>query len=872
MIARPPSSAVWLLARLLDSDAYETVAGDLDEEFLRVHESRGRSAAARWYWLAALRSIVSCRLTGERRVERRRMDFDAGGRASLRDVIKPAFRQFRDHPLYAFATAGTLALAIGVGAVTMAVVKRAYLDPLPYRDDATLHSLLTSIDGNVSAVAPQVVEELRASESPFSGLAGVRPIGFAYAGDNFTESVTGNLVTLDYFSVLGVTPALGRVWTESERDAIVISWPFWTNMLAGDPNVISRSIVLDGRPRTIVGVMPREFVTPYFFTTAVWAPLDLAPLMAGPRTVRSLSGFARRRPEASVEAAAAYLAVFSRNLQQQHPTDHGRQTWVAPLLRDELVGTARPAVLGAGAAALLLLLIVTANIAGLSTAHAAATRHQAAIRSALGATRARLFTEQLVETVVLTLLGSTLGVGIAYLLTGLIARDQQQFLGRLATIELDVVTMAAALATGVIIGLVASVLPRRIVGTQPSDALRVSRGGSVDRRLTRTRTMLVTAQVALALVLLVGAGLLIRTVRHLTTMPLGFQPDNLVITSMLLPVPKYRTPESQIQFERDLVERVSQIHGVRAAVASVGVPIIGGMMAGLAIKGEAEGARREIAYFSVAPDFMSKMGATLVAGRDLQPSDLRNGPRVVIVNETMARMFWPQGNAIGSEVYIGPGNPDQWITVVGIVADIRMHGPTETIRPAAFGSTWQYSCPRRHITVRTAGDAPASLASDLRAAIHGIDPTIPAGAVSTVETLIAERTARHRLASLALTLFGSLALVLCASGLYAVVALTSRLRQREYAIRLALGARTADVRWLVFKQAMLIAGVGTVAGLAAAVGGTRILEGLLHGVNAIDRPIFAAAGAALLLLAGLAAWQPARQAARVDPLETLKVE
>jgi putative ABC transport system permease protein len=269
---------------------------------------------------------------------------------------------------------------------------------------------------------------------------------------------------------------------------------------------------------------------------------------------------------------------------------------------------------------------------------------------------------------------------------------------------------------------------------------------------------------------------------------------------------------------------------------------------------------------------MSSIGARIVAGRDLLASDQLASERVVLVNETMARMFWPNGDAVGSQVYIGPGRPDRWITVVGIVADFRTHGPTERIRPASFGSTHQYSWPRRNITVRVAGAMPATLAADLRAAIHGIDPAIPAGTVSTFDTFIAERTARHRLASLALTLFGALALVLCACGLYAVVALTSRLRQREYAIRIALGARAADVRWLVFRQAALIAGIGTTVGVAGAVGGTRILDGLLHGVSALDGPIFITAVAALLLLAAIAAWQPARLAARVDPIETLKSE
>jgi putative ABC transport system permease protein len=872
----PPAIPAWLLLRLLDTESYEAVAGDLEEEYHARRESSGPAAASARYWMAAMRSIVACRITEQRRIERRPMDFDASGGVTMRDLITPALRQFRHHPLYALATVATLALAIGVGAVTLTVVKRAYFDALPYREDARLHSLLTSTDGSTSAVSAHVFQDLRASQSPFAGLAGVRPTGMAYAAPNFTESVLGNEVEADYFSVLGVTPAIGRIWTPAERDAIVISWKFWQEKLDGDPNVITRSIVIDGRPRTIAGVLAQDFVPPYFSGTVVWAPLDMPTLLEDVRARRTLTVITRRDDHSSQADVDAYLAIFSANQQRQHPSIHGNQSWVAPSLRDELVGSSRPAVLGAGAAALLLMLIVTANIAGLSTAHAAATRQQVAIRSALGATRSRLFGEQLVETMMLTLLGSALGVFLAYGLTQMVARYQQQFLARLAPITLDAQTMTAALATGMLIGFVAALLPRRFMGAQPSDALRVSRGGSIDRRLSRARMALVTAQVALALVLLVGAGLLIRTVQHLATLDMGFNPDGLVSMQVNLPQPKYRTPESQTQFERDVVERVSQIHGVQSATASVGIPIVGGMMAGLTFKGDPAGtAPREVAYLSVAPDFMRQIGARIVAGRDLLPSDHRGAPRVVLVNETMARMHWPNGDAVGSSVFIGagaPARPDQWITVVGIVADFRTHGPTERILPASYGSTLQYSWPRRHITVRVAGAMPPSLAADMRAAIHGIDPAIPAGTVGTFDAFITERTARHRLASLALTLFGSLALVLCACGLYAVVALTSRLRQREFAIRMALGAGTNDVRWLVVRQAMLIAVVGTAAGFAAAIAGTRILEGLLHGVGALDRPIFAAAGGVLLLMGAMAAWQPARLAARVDPIETLKAE
>ena len=335
---RPPAIPSWLLQRLLDAHSYEAVAGDLEEEYQSLRDSRGAVTAALRYWVAATRSIVSCRITARRRIERRRMDFDATGGVSMRDLVRPALRQFRDHPLYALATVTTLALAIGVGAVTLTVVKRAYLDPLPYRDDARLHSLLTSIDGSTSAVSPHVLQDLRASQSPFVGLAGVRPMGMAYATANSTENVLANHVEADYFSVLGVTPVTGRIWAPAERDAIVISWQFWNEKLEGDPDVISRSITIDGRPRTIVGVLAQDFVPPYFTGTAIWAPLDMPALLEDLRARRTLTVIARRGDTVSRQEADAYLAVFSANQQRQHPSIHGHQSWVAPSLRDELVG------------------------------------------------------------------------------------------------------------------------------------------------------------------------------------------------------------------------------------------------------------------------------------------------------------------------------------------------------------------------------------------------------------------------------------------------------------------------------------------------------------------------------------------------------
>jgi predicted permease len=872
--AGPPRAAEWLLQRLLDDRSRDAVLGDLHEGYASIH-AHGATAARRWYWKQAVRSVIACRVTGQRQQESRRYDFDSTARVSVRDLLHPAMRQFRDRPLYSLASAGTLALAVGVACVSLTLVKQAFIDPLPYRAGHELVTLLTMVDGSPSvAMSPHVLEDLRGSAPPLVQFAPIRPGGAAYASTEATEVVSINSVDADYFALLGVSPSLGRIWTPQERDAVVISAAFWRERLGQDPNVIGTAIVLDGRPRTVVGVMPPDFVPPYFSTAAAWLPIDMVTLMSEIRTMRTLTILARRAPNASQADLDAYLSLFSKQEQERFPQMHGGQTWVAVSLRDELVGSARPALVATAAAALLLLLIVATNIAGLSTAHAVAVRHQLAVRAALGATRARLFVEQVVESVVLATVGSLAGIAIAFVLAGIVARYQQFFLARFAPIELDAVTILIGLGAGVTIGLTAAILPRSVVNVPPNDVLRSSRSTAGDVTATTTRTVLVVAQVAIALVLLVGAGLLVRTVQHLSQRELGFNSDGLTWFQVNLPGRKYQETDAQLQFERDVMERVRQIPGVTSSTASVGFPLWGGMMAGLAVKGDAPGTpRREIAYLSVSPNFVTDIGARIVAGRDLLTTDTFTAPRAVIINEALARQFWPKGNAIGAEVQIGAGETtDRWITIVGIMADMRAHGVTEPIRPTAFVSTLQYSWPRRHIGVRTGTTRPITLASELKSAIHAVDPAIAVGAITPVEQALSDGMARHRLVMLALVVFGTLALLLCISGLYAVIVLNSQQRRREYAIRVALGASRGCVRWMVVRQALMLAGAGAISGLMIAAAGTRVIQGLLQGVEPLDTMTFTAAAVALLALATLAAWQPASRAERVDPVEALRAE
>jgi MacB-like periplasmic core domain len=313
MRTRPPRLAEWLLQQLLDAESREAVAGDLEEEYQTCRARGSALRAAVRYWAQAARSVVSCRLTGRRRAESRRMDYEAGGRASVRDMLRPALRQFKDQPLYTTACAGTLALAVAAACTSFAVVKRAFLDPLPYANDETLVSVLTMMDGSTSAVSAHVLRELGELDGPLAHYAPIRPAAVAYSGPDSTESLGANLVTTDYFAVLGVQPATGRIWTEGERDAIVVSWGFWQRALSGDANVLGRSITVNGATRTITGILGSDFVPPYWATNDLWMPLDTAALLADPaRGRRTLTIVARRAAGASRADVDAFLTAFPR--------------------------------------------------------------------------------------------------------------------------------------------------------------------------------------------------------------------------------------------------------------------------------------------------------------------------------------------------------------------------------------------------------------------------------------------------------------------------------------------------------------------------------------------------------------------------------
>jgi predicted permease len=440
----------------------------------------------------------------------------------------------------------------------------------------------------------------------------------------------------------------------------------------------------------------------------------------------------------------------------------------------------------------------------------------------------------------------------------------------MAGVTLNAGTIAIGCGAGMATCLIAVVLPQFTVTSMArfhGDWLRGSRDAGGPGQAP-VRAALVVCQVALALALVAGAGLLVRTVRHLSATPLGFDAPQVVTVQATLPMPGYREPARQVEFDRAVLDRLAQLPGVQSV--AMGAPLTGGMGASLSIFGQAQPeGRPEVTYFPISPGFLATLGIPLKEGRDLQATDTRDSERVVVINETMARQFWPRGDAIGSRVRLGPSTDAPWITIVGIVGDVRQHGVLQAVRPTSYGSTAQYFFPSRHYSLRVQ-HPPASIAADIRAVLRSIDPAVPVGAVSGLDEIVRRQLARQRLAMWVLTGFGVTALVLCGFGVYGVASLTSRLRRREFAIRAALGARPSRIRWIVVRQALVLAGLGSAGGLGIAVAGTRLLAGLLHGVRPIDRPSFVAATAAVWLLAAFAAWYPARHAGRVDPLQALK--
>jgi putative ABC transport system permease protein len=799
---------------------------------------------------------------------------------TLMHDLRFAFRSLRKTP--AFTAIATLALAAGIGANTtvFSFVNGVLLRPLPYDQPEQLVRLWSGNTGRgipQFSIAPVDYFDWKQARS-FAGIAAYeREQYLALTGVAEPELIGAARASSDLFTVFGVRPVIGRALSESdvlESNAAVISYELWQRRFGGERDVVGRTIMLGGEPRTIVGVAPEQFRPPGI-AADVFLPFRLRPDPELTRGYRFLRAVGRLAPGVTLAQAQAELDAIALRLGTEFPASNAGWGVTMRTLRAAILGeTVERALIVLSVAVGFLLLIACTNVANLLLARAADRQRELGIRVALGAGQTRIVRQLLTESMVLALLGGVTGLFIGAWGVDLLRSLEPGNVPRLQEVGIDArvlaVTGVAALLTTLLFGLLPAVLTAR-ASTAPLHGIEGR--GSTPRTRHSVRSLLVIAQVALSLMLLVGAGLMVRSFQRVLRLDPGFNADNVLTLRVALPQAKYSEPEALNRFHEAAFERIATLPGVLAAGGISSAPF-GGPNSGNVFQREGVNLPREFApdadYRVITRSYLDAMGIPLRRGRTFSQADGADAPLAILISESMANRYWPNEDPIGTRVRIGNVTDGPLWTIIGIVADARyfeLEG--DAVRPMMYWHSAQN--PPRQLTyaVRTTGD-PAALTESLRQAIWSIDPEQPIGVVATMDEVLDSVRAPRRFQTLLLGVFALLALLLATAGIYGVVSFYVAQRTREIAVRMALGGRTREVLGMVLRRGMLLVIVGIVLGSAGAFAATRQLQSLLYDVSPTDTATFVAI-ALLLTLAGLLACHvPARRAARVDPMLTLR--
>ena len=782
----------------------------------------------------------------------------------------------------------TLALGIGVNTAIFSAVDSVLLRPLPFNDPDRVvavweHTPHLGIVRN--EFAPANYFDLREQNTVFDGVGAFGQLSVNHTGAGEPEQLEGQLATANVFAILGVAPALGRTFApdedqEGREHVAVLSHSLWQRRFNRDPGIINRNITLNGETFTVVGVMPEGFFFPER-ETELWVPWAMEEGQASGRgdhyfrlVARLKSGVTREQANAEAEAIAARLA-------NEYPRTNEGLGFVVNSFHKDYVGDLRQPMLILFAAVGLVLLIACANVANLLLAQATTRRREIAIRMALGASRWAIARQLLTESLLLALAGGLLGALGAIWGVEALAQLLPESLSKLQSISVDtrvflftgVVTILTALAFGVVPALHAA---RANPGDALAETSRDVAGGLSGRYLRR---VLVIAEVALAVVLLAGAGLLIRSFHRLNQVDLGFKPDNLLTMRMVLPLPKYRQAETRRAFYDELLRRINEIPGVEAAGINTRLPLsTSGMKFSFSVEGHTMPSDSNLPfaiYRVVNPDYFRAMAIPLHRGRVFDTRDSAESTPVFVVNRRLAEQYWPGEDPTGKRVKIGPADsPNPWVTITGVVGDVRqtgLYGEQLAEIYAPYAQERRSWMSPRDLVVRTNRDA-ASLAGAVREAVWQVDKDQPVSNVRTMDQVFTAAVSRERFQTLLLTLFAALALVLACVGLYGVISYAVARRTHEIGVRMALGAQPRDVLRLVLRQGMTLTFAGLVFGIAGALAVTRVMTDMLYGVTATDAVTFISVGALLIVVAFLACYVPARRATKVDPLIALRYE
>jgi len=809
--------------------------------------------------------------------------------------VRFACRGLRRSP--GFAAAAILTLALGMGATTaiFSVIRAVLMSPLPYAQPERRVMVWSRWkDFPKTWVAVGEVADYRRAIPSFASVAAweIDQANLTGGADPVRVGVAG--VTANTFETLGARPQLGRGFTEAEDrpggpPVIVLGYGVWQNRFGGDPEVVDQVVELDGVARRVVGVMPRGFALPTDFTedaaepTQVYVP-DQVDFSQGDHGNHGYYAAATLVPGATAARATAELKALTAASTRAglYPEAMRFDAFAVPV-EEEIRGGARRALVLVFGAVGFLLLMACANVANLLLARAEGRQREIAVRAAIGAGKGRLIRQLLTESLVLAVAGGTLGLLLAWAGVKIIAAKGAAGLPALAPIGIHprMLLFAAALSllTTLLFGFAPALQTLRLNLTE---SLRDgSANASAGLRRQSLRAALAGVQMALAVLLLLGAGLMLRTLDALLHVDLGFQPEHVLTLQLRPPEASYKTPESVVAFYRALLDRVRGLPGVHAAGLVRSLPLAASIGDwGLDIEGyvESPGNHAKGDWQVVSDGAFEALGERLVRGRTLAAGDTAEALPVAVVNETLARTYWPGQDPIGKRMRMGSATTRPWMTVVGLVRDERHNGVTAAIKEKFFVPYAQFPRAREGdaargmtLVLRIAGE-PMRLVNPIRAEVRALDPRLPVANVRLMTDVVDASMATPRLTGTLLTIFAGLALVLAAVGVAGVLAYLVSRRRREIGIRMALGASRANVLGLIVRRGVLYAGAGIAAGIAAALFLTRLMEGLLFGVAPRDPLTFVAVSAILLVIAVVASLIPALRAARVDPLEALRAE
>ncbi|MCI0671178.1 MAG: ABC transporter permease [Myxococcaceae bacterium] len=801
---------------------------------------------------------------------------------TLLQDLRFAARALLRRPAFALVMVLTLALGIGANTALFSVVNGVLLKPLPLPEPERLVVVwTTSPDLAGEPTSLPDFRDWRAEAREAVRLASVGWARFDLTGAGEPVRLEGAEVTADVFDVFGVQPMLGRGFEEGEdrtgaADVVVLSHQTWRQAFGGDPSAIGRTVTLSGRPTTVVGVMPEGFRMPLspFSDGRVdaWVPMSVDA--DAHRRSDYLYVFGRLLPGVTQERAQAVLRTVAERLQSSYPDTNARITAQVVPLHEQVVGASRQALLLFLGAVGLLLLIACANVANLLLAHILTRGRELAVRTALGAGRGRLVRQVLTESLLVSVMGGALGLVLGAFALDVLRASDVALVPRREELALDGVAVAVTalltLATGLLAGLAPAL---RLRDGHLQDALKQGAGAlSGGNSVRRLRGALVLGEVALALVLLVGAGLLTRSLLQLQRVDLGFRPERVLTARLLLPEARYPGGPERAEFVRRLLERVEAAPGVEAAGVMSAAPLGDGADVNtFSIEGRPPpdaNAVQDAQIFAASAGALGTLGVPLLAGRFYTTTDEASGGAVVVINRAMAERFWPGQEPLGARLVFG----DTPLEVVGVVGNTQHVSPDAAPYPQAYVPVAQRAKRNMVLVVRGGDAGVAGLTSTLRREVQALDPLLPLSHVRTMEARVESALSTRRLSLVLAGAFAAAALLLAAVGLFGVVSHMVSQRTREVGIRLALGAQTADVLRLVVGQGMRPALGGIALGLLGAGAAGQLMAGVLFGVSAVDPLTFVAVPAFLGSVAFVATWLPARRATRVQPTEALRAE